>query len=317
MSYDIYMEPVGTPHGWADDRNQAELTRFAKVVFDSAVSSVPFVANLPEFQAVYGVHPDDQFSLLKKVTPRQTEDPSVWDVEFLYSRRMNDQRQATTPIERPPRVRWSTHQFDKAMNYDINGDLICNSAGDPLVGDRMEDSRCVAHVIYNVTATPSTILQFRNKINTNPFVLDGVSIDFKCAKIQSIEISEWHQEQATYYREANIVIEIREPYQVINASIASSTSSTNIVGANTPTQANFQVQGWQRAELDQGYSYIASSKKTPFLDDAGQRMNHPGLLNGVGGKLAFLLTAVGSEYYRVFDIYQDVDFSPLNLPTST
>ncbi len=317
MAYNLYFEPVGTPKGWADDKAQAELIRTCMVEFDAPVSSVATVANLPEFGAMYGTHPDDGFAQLKKITPRQTEDPSIWIVEFEYARMVNDVRQAQPPMQRPAEVEWETHQFDKARIVDIWGNIHCNSAGDPLVGERQEDSRLVATVSANVTETPRFLLQFRNKINTSPFTLDGIDIDFKCAKIQSIKISGWHREYQQDYRRAIVVIEIREPFNVINGSLGSNNGSKAVIGTAATIISPCQVQGWQHAELDQGFEYILAGKKTPFLDDAGMRCSKEKLLDGNGGKMTYALTAVGSEFYRIYDDYPDVDFSPLNLPSST
>lgn len=311
MAYTIYYDRIGSLQGDADNKAINSYSRVWTVQFDSPVSDISYVNNLPELPSFYSVYPDDPYAVLSKRSARQDDDdPSIWHVTMTWSRLSADQRQATTdPMNRPPQVSWSTNQFERPFEYDANGNMVCNSFGNKFNPPEMiEDSRVVARVVYNLTYVPTWILEYRNKINNAPFSLEGVFVDRNCARIMSVEVSNWKNEQNTYFREVVLVIEMRDNFTV------SKGSDGKLRGTSTTVSSNYQAYGWQKAILDRGFYYInGSGAAVKCLDDNSMEPSEPMLLDGKAGKLA-LPTSPGDEAYRIYDGFKEVDFSVLNLP---
>jgi hypothetical protein len=306
MAYSIYYDLVGGLSGSADNHAVTTYTTTWRVAFDSPIFDVNYVGTLPELPSLWSVAPNDPLAILARIEPRQTEDPSVWDVGLTWSRISSDQRQfAALPLDRPPNVSWGSVPHDKPLVTDINGKMVGNSAGDKFnPPETVDDPRMVARCRYNLSYVPSFLLDYRGKTNNAPFTLEGIFVDVSCARVASIEISEWKNEQNQYYREVIVIIELIDPYPVANG----------VYPYGAVPRANLQVQGWQKAILDEGYRYIASGPKlVKALDDNGMETAQPVLLNGSGGKLSTPVTS-GSEVYIVYDVLPQRDFSLLNLP---
>src|SRR5262249_3176673 len=69
--------------------------------------------------------------------------------------------------------------------------------------------------------------------------------------------------------------------------------------------------GWAKSILDQGLRVLDSgtNKQKPAVDENGQAVTSPVLLDGGGGQLDPRSTPVYLEYV----VYAEVDFAPLNL----
>lgn len=312
MAYTIYYDRIGSLQGDADNKAVNSYSRVWTVQFDAPVSDINYVNNLSELPSFYSVYSDDPYAILTKRSARQDEeDPSVWHITLTWSRVSADQRQATTnPIDRPPRVSWSTTQFEKPFDYDANGNMVCNSVGDRFNPPEMvEDSRVLAKVVYNLTYVPTWILDYRNKVNNAPLTIEGIFVDTNCARIMSVDVSEWKNEQNTYFREVVLALEMRDVFTV------SKSSDGGTRGPSATIVPRCDVYGWQKAILDRGFQYInGSGDVVKILDKNNMEPSEPLLLDGKGGKLT-VPTSPGDEVYRVFDAFEEVDFSVLNLPS--
>lgn len=323
MAYTIYQDRIGEIKAGFDNTGHRTYTTMWTVNFDSVVADPKVVATLPEVPPFYAIFAPDPFALLTKIDPQQTEDPATWNIVFTWSTVQRDQNQMTdNPLTRPPRVRWTGREFEKPLIYDaINNTMVCNSAGDPFNPPLMiEDSRQVAIITQNVSSPPSYLVDYRNKVNNAPFTLEGVSIDLFCARIKSLELSEWKVEFGYYFRELQIVIEIKDNELVSNFSSGVGDPADSGTPAGTATvTSNITVSGWQIAAQDAGYRELKYNSTTSawelkkIVDANGIEVSQAQLLNGKGKRLA-AGTQPGGEVYRIWNGYYSRDFSILNLP---
>lgn len=186
-------------------------------------------------------------------------------------------------LTRKARIQFSFNKFERVIWIDEDGNPIRNSAGDPF-GDPIliDDSRPVIVVTRNedVNAFDVTLAgEYQDVVNAamwNGFPARTV----KCTEIRT---SEERKDPSTnlYYYEVNYVFEVK-------------------------------WDTWTRQILDQGFAYLDSSVRKPFLDSEGQPISEPKLLDGLGEELTDGDPPVTLE----FRVYPDADFSVFNIDFS-
>lgn len=123
---------------------------------------------------------------------------NVWLATFAYSTEFELEEDPTAD---PVRISWNTEQFQKQFYRDRDGKALLNTAGDPpdplTEGD---DSRWTVRIVKNLSAVPVWLLAYKDVINNNPFIVDGVSVPAKVAKVQSIAISEEQERNDIMFR---------------------------------------------------------------------------------------------------------------------
>lgn len=175
------------------------------------------------------------------------------------------------PLLDPEELEYGGAQFERVIDFDINGDPICNSAGDwfdPPV--TIDDSRPTFTVTRNEgTFDRARARQMRDKLNAALFY-DYAPGTVKCGFITGQRL--WHAAIGFYYK-------VRYPFDV-------------------------NEDGWDRTILDQGYRYLSGSQRKQILVD-GSPATSPVPLDGAGGQLAVGGTPVG----LAFTLYESADFS--------
>jgi hypothetical protein len=227
-------------------------------------------------------HPSDPRAFLRRRRARnESFSKRVWIVTCAYSTEFEIEE---NPLADPADIDWVTEQFQRPFVKDRNGDAILNSAGNyydrPVDGD---DSRWTANVVKNVSAVPTWLLDYRDAVNSDAFVLDGLSVAIGEAKMQAIRISR--------QQERNDV-----PYRVLTMTIA------------------LNGDGWAKEELDQGFQEKHPERlneRRQILDDQGDPVTTPVMLDGTGQRLQD--PEPDTAVYRSHDIYQEQPFSDLPL----
>jgi hypothetical protein len=105
------------------------------------------------------------------------------------------------PLAEPPEVNWDTEQFQEPVVIDEDGEAVLNSAGDPYDPPVMkDDSRWYCEVTANVESVPAWVLTYRDSVNEEAFVIDGIPVEIGQAKIQKLKISTRKVRNGTGYR---------------------------------------------------------------------------------------------------------------------
>ncbi len=187
------------------------------------------------------------------------------------------------PLEWPIRIRCSFQKYDRALFVDQDGNAIRNSAGDPF-GEPIlvEDNRPILVVTRNesVNAFSLTLAaQYQDTVNAalwNGFPARTV----RCTDIQT---GDEQKDPATglYYYSVSYVFEIK-------------------------------WETWTKEILDQGYAYLDSGTRKPFLDAEKQPISDPQPLDGSG----VALDPFDPPVNLTFRILADSDFSAFNIDFS-
>lgn len=212
-----------------------------------------------------------------RVEPREDQDhPQVWLVTADYSSDFGGQtdRQQPNPLDRAAEYTWSFAHFTRAVDKDVNGRPITNSADDrfdpPLERDdpRLQLAIKVNRPLYNAIA----VQQLANCVNNRDF-LGGARAEWRLDDAGATSKTE----NGIFYWEINYVFQYRGG-------------------------------GWNPVEeLDYGAYQIVNGEKIRITDGRGNPIED--LLDGKGAQLARGADAV----YRKFTMYAEKDFGPLGL----
>lgn len=114
----------------------------------------------------------DEFMLAKSLRLRR--DPKskyLWHAIVEYDNTLDAGQGNQNPLLRAPIDDWDIEQYQKAMERDVDGELICTSAGqafDPPI--EVDDTRPILTYTRNESSWPSQILTYQDVINSDTFL---------------------------------------------------------------------------------------------------------------------------------------------------
>lgn len=234
-------------------------------------------ASLPNIGAVF---PDDSSAWCVSLDVKNSDPWKGWTVTAEYN---SDRELAIDPTTEPAIVRISTEQFQKVVEVDINGDSICNSAGDPFDPPfMMDDSRRVVSITKNMSGIPSWILNYADTVNSDAFTIKGITYSVGQGKVQRVAIGEEQTRNGV-------------PFVVVELDI------------------HLQRDGWILKPLDVGFRQLAydATTRINITNDDNSLPPAPVPLNGLGKVLANPSSA--TAIYGASVIYQTAVFSVLPL----
>lgn len=228
-------------------------------------------------------HPLYETGLCRSISFNQDSSaPRKWEIKATYSDApIDNKEQVQNPTERPAQIKWKAQPYRKAIEKDINGKAIVNSAGDYFdPPPEIDSSHWVVTITKNVVAVPSVILEYTDAINASSFTIQGIGIDTRVAKIVDLDIGD-------------LQIECDFEYYVFTFSL------------------EFRPETWKLKPLDQGYRYKSGTSRKQIMDDSTppRPITSPKLLNGSGAVLPDPTTA--NAVFLSYDVYNEKDFSIL------
>lgn len=268
--------------------NTVRYTRVFRVVTDSNDDSAKTIVDYGDCPKIGDSHPDDPTAFCQGVRPRnESFSKRVWLVTVLYS---NQIELSVDPMADPVKYTWHTEQFQRPISIDKDGEAILNSAGDffdPTI--EAEESRWAITAVKNLPAVPSWILSYRNSINNAAITVDGILIPARCAKIQSMNISEPQDRNSTTFR---IV-------------------TTTLLLKGQVTIGTTTYGGWVEQVLDQGWRELdgTGGARKNITNEDGTDITIPALLDGAGSKLAN--PSPSTAVYLPKYVYPETDFTKL------
>jgi len=161
-------------------------------------ASLPIIGN---------THPEDANAFCVSLQVENTNPWAGWTVTANYSdeRTIDD-----TPTDDAASISWGSEQFQKPAVFDLSGNLIVNSAGDPFDPPAMmDDSRRVVTVEKNLAVVPVWILDYQDAVNNDAFTVDGVSIGIGKAKMQNVTVSPRQRRNGTIFRTVTFTIHLQ------------------------------------------------------------------------------------------------------------
>ena len=279
-------------------------------VFDSAIPMLD--ARLPPPGSAYS-----SFSAAVHVgrQARQSSNrgsPNHWTVTCQYSTQQATDQQdpQQDPELRAPRISWATNQSQVYKERDRKGERKCNSAGDPPIPiTPTYESTRVATVRYFVRQKPDGLLSLVNKINSNPFTVDGEFVAKHCCRIADIQCSEPRIERGIVGRDITIQFQIGSPKTLVKANYIDQ------IGSASTVEDDVVVGYWIPEMLDRGRRQIVAAPGPTLAliqDQFGNEPSEPSLLDGKGAALTTPVAAE-SEVYRYWYDYEEADFSLIRL----
>jgi len=237
------------------------------------------VGSMPQVPIIGSPHPDDAGAWVESIQVDLSEPKYGWTVTVRYS---SERELATDPTNDPAVITVHSEQFQKVAETDINGDSVCNSAGDPFDPPyMMDDSRRVISVSKNMSGHPSWILSYTDVVNSDSFVVKGVPYAVGVGKVQRVSIGETQTRNGV-------------PFVVVTLEI------------------HCQRDGWILRPLDAGFREKSGAGMINILNTIDlERPSAPVPLNGSG--LAQAQPTSASAVYGAYTIYTTAAFSALPL----
>lgn len=233
-------------------------------------------ASVPEIGEAY---PDDAAAWCVSLEVANSDPWKGWTVTANYS---TEREIATNPTNDPAIITWDSEQFQKPAIFSYAGTGILNSAGDPFdPPNMMDDSRRIVTVTKNLAVVPTWILTYQDAVNSDSFVLDGVTIGIGLAKIQRVAVGEEQTRNGTAFRTVTFSIHLEK-------------------------------DGWLLEPLDAGFREIVSGNRVNILNDGdGLQPSAPVPLNGAGVHIAN--PTVANAVFLSFTVYETKAFASLPL----
>jgi len=205
---------------------------------------------------------------------------SGWKVTYNYSTKQEiDQN---NPENDEILTSFSSEIYQEAIWRDVDDEGIVNSAGDLFDPPPTRDStHLIAKIKSNHTSIPSWILLYMNAVNKSNCTIGGLGIAAKTAKVNRIDVGERKKRGDSVYYPLSVDIHIHR-------------------------------DGWRLEPLDQGLREVVSGATTlrrHIVDDKGEEITSPVLLDGEGAKLANP-TQANAEFLD-FQIYNELNFAAL------
>ena len=239
--------------------------------------------NLPQPGDMYiGGNDVDTSAFAKEADcQRHPEVKRRWTATYMYDTKFEESQNQPNPLDRPPEVNFSFQSFEEPLDKDKNNKAMVNAAGKPFEGVTKTRSIPVLQITRNEVgfSMPSDI-DYIDKLNSDTFF--GFAPG-KC-KMQNISARRRFENEIQYYERT---------YEVTIA----------------PTSDD-----WQKVLLNAGYMKRTAAGSTVLehiIMGDKTAASEPQLLS-TGGETVVVSTDAN---YKIFDIYDEKAFAPLNLPT--
>lgn len=149
------------------------------------------------------------------VTRSAEQDPKarkLWRGEVIWEWAPTDPEDED-PLDRQPKIRWTSQTLMVPIIKDRNGDAVVNAAGDYFdPPPEVPRTRWVANIQFNATAIPTNIRSYANAVNNSAIVVDGEPVASERAMVMALDISDvqyWGEAQ-TAYRSITLALEVRD-----------------------------------------------------------------------------------------------------------
>jgi len=280
------------------NKSSIKFTQAYQVLADSENETPTSIAGL--FPALGTRNEDDRRAYMvgKNVTI-SGDNTCLWNVLLTYS---TERQISDNPLEDPILITWDTDNLVVPFLYDNQGRAILNSAG-TLYGDAIkgDSSSWTISCVSNQAYIPTWIDDYRDAVNSDYCMIDGVMFEPGQCKIKKIHISQLQTRNDYQFRVLSLTIKTAENKQINTAS-------------------GFRdVKGWSKNVIDESlYCWVnvplgESSQENWILvkcmDMTGVPATKPFPLDGYGEQLI----DPGPEdiIYNSFEIYKSLPFSKL------
>lgn len=140
----------------------------------------------------------------------------------------------------------------------------------------------IATITKNLTDPPGWVLTYDNTVNSDEFVLDGLTVPIGCAKTEGIRIGEIMVENGFVYRTISLNVVLRHKRDVRTGGTYTNNAGAEIV---VPDETDVP-EPWDIEVLDEGMrTYSETSKKWSNIETTDGFASKPLPLDGDGQPL--------------------------------
>lgn len=231
-------------------------------------------------------HPSNIFATCRSLSIDHMQG-LVWKAKASYStepltQSERERAEEPNPIERRVKISWSATNYDKVIVKDKDDKAVVNSAGDYYDPPPAVPWERLTFSFRKNYSTPSPwISSYCNSVNDSPITILGIAIPEGMARFTQPSGSEEREENGQIYHETTWNIEA-------------------------------DIKTWQLELLDEGLRYLDpfdSSKRINAVDDDGNEVASPILLDGSGAKLDN--PDLNNAVFNQHDIYDEKDYTQL------
>lgn len=336
MGYVRFTEVDQGRGGSVDQRYQRSYKRVFLVETDNPGYGPYYAGSHPSIPAVWSIHPEDPLAYCVGFNVENDQgDPTLWRITANYSYNadtaygggpgtgptgnpaIDTQQQGIAPadrvqnpLSRPRDYQINTVGFPEAAPYDIKGNPIVNSAGDPFlpVAERMRYNAIINLGLNNLTPPSESWYSSLGRVNANTvtFIMpnDTLTCAAKTLKLTGLNSVAAHENGVSYWRWS-----LTFEYKPFNTTW---TTPGSITGGWVQTSGTTWPRlGHMLILIDQGKReyYAGTGKWKDITTEPNYApVSQPVLFDGTGFKLANNQL----PYYKAWDIYESVTFpSPL------
>lgn len=254
-------------------KSKQSYTRRWRAVTTSVYDGADVVLRaLPALGSVYPYNPY-AFARRRKAD-NDAKSKTLWYASVTYS---TDSETNEDPNNDPPEYSWDTTEYQRPYMYDKDGKGILNSAGDYFeAGTEDTDAYFVCTVKRNLAFVPAWLTEYRNAVNSEAIVLDGIAVPARCGWLRSIKIEKWQTRNDLRFRPVTFVVSCKSGAQV-RAAVA----------------GHAILDDWKKYILDQGLRAKVADpadpnygKLVPACNADGTFATRPFALDGAGNRLA-------------------------------
>lgn len=257
-------------HRGRDGQGSLEETTYTRVFrvwtstgSDEASVILTYLAGSPWNLYPGAAYPQDSRAWCTGARPTQDLGPLGWLVTATYSTK---RERAERPEDDPIKISWDEEDYDVVVQKNRNGKAVLNSAGDyPNPALTAQDSILICTIEANVAALPTYLRTYRKAINQAAFVIDGLTVSAKHARVRRISLGQSKYRGTFPFRDVRIELAITDNDE----------------------------DDWELRFLDRGFRKKVSNGATPpvytrekIVSDDGTEPTEPVLLNGSGAVLA-------------------------------
>lgn len=233
---------------------------------------------------IFQSHPSNIFATCRSLTIDHYQG-FVWKAKADYStepltQSERERAEDPVPVNRRVKVSWSAANYDKVIVKDKDDNAVINSAGDYYdPPPSVPWDRLTFHFRKNYASPSPWISSYCNSVNVSPISILGIAIPAGMARFTQPSGSEEREENGQIFHETTWNIEVDN-------------------------------KTWQLEVLDEGLRYLDpddATKRINAVDDDGNEVSSPILLNGSGAKLDN--PTISNAVYNEHKVYSELDYT--------
>lgn len=260
-----------------DAKYEADITRAFRCVTTSnydGPGTVLDYSDCPKQGQQHSDYPDLYVSRRRAVN--ESNSKIIWIVTIVYKTSVIGKSE--NPLADAAEITWGTESETVPVFWDKNSHAILNSAGDYFIdGIQAEFATWSVKMKKNLTFVPQWLNSYRNAINSDTIMVDGVLLQPRQAKVSGIQVGQVEKRNGISFRSVEMSLKIKN--------------------------------SWVSHPLQQGLYELCAGVRRHCWDDNGKDVTSPVCLDSAGLKIPTATLSPSTAAFGTFYIYSELPFS--------